>query len=86
MKKEKEKLKEFNEKMKKINYIQQVKLLELEISRNENLYIEKYERVSGLFACKIVNNLESFIVDYLNLLIHRLISVSKEALDSLDYY
>ncbi len=39
-KKEKEKLKEFNEKMKKINYTQQVKLLELEISRNENLYIE----------------------------------------------
>ena len=63
--------------MKQINYTQQLKLLEVELSRKESLYIEKYERVSGLFACKIVNNLENFIIDYLNSLIHGLVSVSK---------
>ena len=63
--------------MKQINYTQQLKLLEVESSRKESLYIEKYERVSGLFACKIVNNLENFIIDYLNSLIHGLVSVSR---------
>ena len=71
--------------MKQINYTQQLKLLEVELSRKENLYIEKYERVSGLFACKIVNNLENFIIDYLNSLIHGLVSVSKNTHEKLNY-
>jgi len=39
-------------------------------------HIDKIENVTGKFSCKVVNNLENYIVIYLNRLIHGLKSVS----------
>ena len=56
------------------------------MSREENIYIDREERISGLVACKLVNNLESFIIDYLNSLIHGLLRAAKNAQNNLDVF
>jgi hypothetical protein len=56
-------------------------MLENELTNDAENYIEKYERIAGKFACKIINSIESFIIDYLNMLIHSLINVSKKCFD-----
>ena len=40
--------------------------------------MNKHERICGKFSLKIVKNLESYIIIYLNRLIHGLMNVSKE--------
>ena len=40
--------------------------------------IDEVERICGKFACKVVQNLHSYIIAYLNRLIHGLCKVSKE--------
>jgi hypothetical protein len=85
IKKEKVKLKEMTDKIRKINYAQQEKLLKNELlSQEEIVYIDRGERISGVIACKVVNNLESFIIDYLNSLIHGLLRVAKTVHNQLE--
>jgi hypothetical protein len=69
-----------------INYKQQVELLENEIENTDCLYLDKIQRTSGKFACKIVNNAESFIVGYLNRLIHGLANVSKKCFKEMKHF
>lgn len=61
------------------NFDQQTQLLRQELFENDGFYhVEKFEKVCGKFATKTVNNLHSYIVLYLNRLIHGLLTVSKE--------
>jgi hypothetical protein len=39
-----------------------------------------------VIACKVVNNLESFIIDYLNSLIHGLLRVAKNVDNQLEFF
>ena len=61
-------------------------MLQNELSREDNIYIDREERISGLVACKVVNNLESFIIDYLNSLIHGLLRVAKDSHNHMDVF
>ena len=61
------------------NYEMQSRILEIEIDAEDGGdYIEDEERISGKFCCKIVKNLHSYIIAYLNRLIHGLLKVGKE--------
>jgi hypothetical protein len=44
-------------------------------------HVEKYEKASGIFTVNIVNNLHSYILLYLNRLVHGLLKVSKRVYD-----
>lgn len=61
------------------NFDQQTELLKQELFQDDGFYhIDKIEKVCGKFATKTVNNLHSYIVTYLNRLIHGLLSVAKQ--------
>ena len=61
------------------NFDQQTQLLKHELKEKDGFcHIEKFEKVCGKFATKTVNNLHSYIVIYLNRLIHGLLKVSKQ--------
>ena len=61
-------------------------MLKNELENTDSLYIEKYQRIAGKFACKIVNNIESFIIDYLNRLIHGLTAVSEKCFENMKVF
>lgn len=76
---EKSKIEQFMAEIQENNFDQQTQLLKQELFENDGFYhVEKFEKVCGKFATKTVNNLHSYIVLYLNRLIHGLLSVSKE--------
>ena len=60
------------------NYFMQSQLLMRKLQAEEFTQIEKYERIASQFSIDIVNNLHSYIITYLNRLIHGLLSVLKE--------
>ena len=72
----------FMKELQKNNFDQQSKLLLRELERDGFTHIEKYEKACGKFAYKTVNNLHSYIVLYLNRIIHGLLKVSKELYDT----
>jgi hypothetical protein len=78
MKEEKEKIEEFVKSVFEKNYKQQIEILLNEFSNDEDGFIERKERVSAKFAWKSVKNIESFIVIYLNRLIHGATTVSQK--------
>ena len=56
----------------------QSKILEMEIKGEDGGdYIDEGEKISGKFCSKIVKNLHSYIIDFLNRLIHGLLKVGK---------
>jgi hypothetical protein len=64
------------------NFDQQTQLLRQELNENDGFcHIDKIEKVCGKFATKTVSNLHSYIVIYLNRLIHGLLKVSKQLYD-----
>jgi hypothetical protein len=77
MAEEREEIEEFLKKISNKNYKQQIAILKNEFHNEEDGFIERKERISAKFAWKSVNNIENFIVQYLNRLIHGLTSVSK---------
>jgi NADH dehydrogenase/NADH:ubiquinone oxidoreductase subunit G len=78
MKEEKKKIEEFVKSISDQNYEQQFAILMSELHNDADSFIERNEKISAKFAWKSVNNIESFIVSYLNRLIHGLTSVSKK--------
>jgi hypothetical protein len=79
---EKVKIESFMKEVIENNFDQQSKLLLRELERDGFTHIEKYEKACGKFAYKIVNNLHSYIVLYLNRIIHGLLTTSKELYDT----
>lgn len=59
------------------NYDQQSRLLLRELEKDGFTHVERYEKACGKFGFKIVANLHSYIVLYLNRIIHGLLKVSK---------
>ena len=78
MKTKKKEIEEFVKSIFEKNYEQQIAILMSELHNDADSFIERNEKISAKFAWKSVNNIESFIVSYLNRLIHGLTSVSKE--------
>jgi hypothetical protein len=78
MKTKKKEIEEFVKSIFEKNYEQQFAILMSELRNDADSFIERNEKISAKFAWKSVNNIESFIVSYLNRLIHSLTSVSKE--------
>ena len=58
------------------NYEMQAALLDLQLSLKGDHHINFLQKACGKYSAKIVNNLHSYIITYLNRLIHGLISVS----------
>mgnify|MGYP000934344076 CR=1 FL=1 len=63
------------------NYDQQSIHLFRSLKGNFITYVEKYEKSAGIFTVNVVNNLHSYILLYLNRLIHGLLKVSKRVYD-----
>ncbi len=76
MKEEKEKIEKFVKLIFEKNYKQQIEIFFNQFTSEEDGFIEMKERVSAKFAWKSVNSIESFIISYLNRLIHGLTTVS----------
>ena len=60
------------------NYDMQANLLWKETDYKGNEEIEELEKICGKFASRVVKNLHSYVITYLNRLIHGLTKVSKE--------
>ena len=60
------------------NYFMQSQLLMRKLQAEEFTQIEKYERIASQFSIDIDNNLHSYIITYLNRLIHGLLSVAQK--------
>jgi hypothetical protein len=78
MKKEKDEIEKFVKSISDKNYVQQFAILMSELRNDADSFIERDEKISAKFAWKSVSNIESFIISYLNRLIHGLASVSKK--------
>jgi hypothetical protein len=59
------------------NFYMQSELLMRKLIAGEFSQIDRYERISAQFSIDIVNNLHSYIIAYLNRLIHGLLAVFK---------
>jgi hypothetical protein len=86
VKEEKEKIKDFTKEIFEKNYKQQIMILLNEFHNEEDGFIERNERILAKFAWKSVNNIENFIVSYLNRLIHGLASVSEKLKVNVRFY
>ncbi len=86
VKKEKEKINNFTKEIFEKNYKQQIMILLNEFHNEEDGFIERNEKILAKFAWKSVNNIENFIVSYLNRLIHGLASVSEKLKVNLRFY
>ena len=76
---EKQEIETFMKEILTNNFDQQTQLLKQELNENDGFYhIDRIEKVCGKFATKTVSNLHSYIVIYLNRLIHGLLKVSKQ--------
>lgn len=62
----------------KNNYEMQSKILQNEIQTKGDEFIDPIEKISGKFSYKVVKNLHTYIITYLNRLIHGLLKASKE--------
>lgn len=62
----------------KNNYEMQSKILQNEILTKGDEFIDPVEKISGKFSYKVVKNLHTYIIAYLNRLIHGLLKASKE--------
>jgi hypothetical protein len=56
----------------------QASVLQAEFERQGDEHIDKIEKISGKFSHKVVKNLHSHIITYLNKLIHGLLKAAKE--------
>jgi hypothetical protein len=57
----------------------QVKLLQQEnISNQKDQYLDELDQTTGCFSINMANNLQSQVVNYLNRLIHGLLTVSNK--------
>jgi hypothetical protein len=77
IKEEKKEIEDFVNKISTKNYEQQIANMMNELHNDADSFIERDEKISAKFAWKSVNNVENFIVSYLNQLIHGLAYVSK---------
>ncbi len=76
---EKERIEEFMKEIQENNFDQQTKLLSQELFEKDGFFhIDRIEKVCGKFAFKTVSNLHTYIVLYLNRIIHGLLTVSKK--------
>ena len=76
---EKLRIEDFMKEIQENNFDQQTQLLKQELFEKDGAYhIDRIEKVCGKFACKTVDNLHSYIVLYLNRIIHGLLTVAKE--------
>ena len=62
----------------KNNYFMQSELLFHELKAVKSNEIERYEGIAAKYSIDIVNNLHSYIITYLNRLIHGLLSVAQK--------
>ena len=51
-------------------------LMELEICNEGDYFIDKVEKIAGKYGQKIVNNLNTYLIIYVNRLIHGLMKIS----------
>jgi hypothetical protein len=63
------------------NYDQQAIHCFRSLRGNSFSHVERFEKAAGIFTVNIVNNLHSYIIHYLNRLIHGLLKVSKRVYD-----
>lgn len=63
------------------NYSLQADYLIKHLASDKNTSILKYEKAFGKFAVHMVKNLHSYVILYLNRLIHGLLTVSKNFQD-----
>ena len=66
------------------NYLMQANILEREMQQNSfgsDQYVDVMEKISGKFSLKVVKNLHSYIIAFLNRLIHGLLKISKRMYD-----
>lgn len=78
---EKIEIEKFVEELFENNYDQQAVHIFRSVLSTGFTNVEKIEKASGVFAVSIVNNLHSYIILYLNRLIHGLLKVSKKFYD-----
>ncbi len=83
---EKDKITDFTKEIFEKNYKQQIMILLNEFHNEEDGFIERNEKILAKFAWKSVNNIENFIVSYLNRLIHGLASVSEKLKVNVRFY
>jgi hypothetical protein len=78
---EKLEIERFMEQVFSNNYDQQAIHCFRSLKGNSFSHVEKYEKAAGIFTVNIVNNLHSYILLYLNRLLHGLLKVSKRVYD-----
>jgi uncharacterized protein YjgD (DUF1641 family) len=61
----------------KNNYEMQTNILQHELGLNGDEFIDHIEKISGKLSFKVVKNLHTYIIAYLNRLIHGLLKASK---------
>jgi hypothetical protein len=61
----------------KNNYEMQTRILQHELNLKGDEFIDNVEKISGKLSYKVVKNLHSYIIAYLNKLIHGLMKASK---------
>jgi hypothetical protein len=61
----------------KNNYDMQTSILNHEMSLNGDEFIDHFEKISGKLSVKVVKNLHTYIITYLNRLIHGILKASK---------
>jgi hypothetical protein len=62
----------------------QASVLQNELERQGDEHIDKIEKISGKFSHKVVKNLHSHIIIYLNKLIHGLLNAAIKLFDQYD--
>ena len=65
----------------KNNYEMQSSILQHELNFKGDEFIDQVEKASGKLSYKVVKNLHTYIITYLNKLIHGLFKASKEFFD-----
>lgn len=78
---EKIEIEKFVEQIFENNYDQQAVHLFRSLKGNYFTHVDRIEKAAGVFTINIVNNLHSYILLYLNRLIHGLLRVSKRVYD-----
>ena len=69
------------------NYEMQSKIMKFQIDGEDSgEFIDENEKISGKFCSKVVKNLHSYIIAYLNRLVHGLLKVSKEFYEDNELY
>lgn len=65
----------------KNNYEMQTNILQHELNLSGDEFIDHIEKISGKLSYRVVKNLHTYIIAYLNRLIHGLLKASKEFFD-----